>query len=214
MLVSREQIQVIPYPIHVAKNQALGDSASRHTFKILSVGRLERAKGTDILMQAVGSQVLKAVPQTQVILAGAEAGLKRQDLLQYIPHQHQSQIQFLGFVENHALHEYYASADIYVTASLYETFGYTILEAMAAGKPVVATRTGPIPELVEHGVTGLLVPPSDPNALAEAMIELLRNPSLRAEMGSRGREKAASLFSVERVLGQTLAYYQTILSKH
>ena len=83
-----------------------------------------------------------------------------------------------------------------------EAFGLTVVEAMAAGVPVVASAVGGIPELVDEGVTGLLVPPADPEALATAVERLLRDPAARAAMGAAGREVAHRRFAIDRVVDE------------
>jgi len=84
---------------------------------------------------------------------------------------------------------------------------------MMAGLPVVATEVGGVPELVENGVTGFLVPPRDPDALAEALQKLLNDPELRQRMGEAGREKALREFTLDRMLAGTQKVYEEILSK-
>ena len=87
----------------------------------------------------------------------------------------------------------------------------SLLEAMACGKPVVATRIGGVPEVVEEGKTGLLVPPGDSPALAEALLRLLRDPALRTRMGEAGRRRAERLFDQRRQVEQITAVYDNIL---
>lgn len=101
--------------------------------------------------------------------------------------------------------------DIFVLPSLYEGFGIAILEAMAAGRPVVATAVGGIPEVVVHGETGLLVPPGDPVALADALHELLAHPERARALGARGRERAREKFRIESIVRQHEALYEACL---
>jgi glycosyltransferase involved in cell wall biosynthesis len=86
-----------------------------------------------------------------------------------------------------------------------------VLEAMAAGKPVVATRVGGVPEVVDDGVTGLLVPPRDPDALADAVVRLLRDPNRMRRMGQAGLERVRRHFSVEQMVRRTEALYEELL---
>lgn len=102
--------------------------------------------------------------------------------------------------------------DLFVQPSLHEGMPNTVLEAQACGLPVVATAVGGTPEVVVDGVTGLLVPPRDPTALAKAMTVLLRNSDLRRKMGRAGRDRIAQHFSVERMVEQTQALYERLLS--
>ncbi len=104
-----------------------------------------------------------------------------------------------------------ALMDIVVLPSLEEGFPNAILEAMAAGKPVVATRVGGVPEAVVHDETGLLVPPHDPQALADAILLLLADPSRAEAMGRTGRDRAAKLFGLDRMIRETEALYEELL---
>jgi len=101
--------------------------------------------------------------------------------------------------------------DLFVQPSLHEGLPNAVLEAMVAGLPVVATAVGGTPEVVVDGVTGLLVPPRDPDALAEAIACLLRDPDLRCKMGQMGRERVAQSFTVERMVEQTERLYERLL---
>ncbi len=100
--------------------------------------------------------------------------------------------------------------DIFVMSSVTEGLGTSLLDAMAAGKPIVATRTGGIPEVVVEGETGFLVPPRDHEAMAEAIVRLLQDEPLRRQMGNAGRARARSLFSTERMVQNTLQVYQRV----
>ena len=104
------------------------------------------------------------------------------------------------------------SLDVFVMPSRYEGFGIGIVEAMAAGLPVVASAVGGIPEIVIHGETGLLVPPDDPGRLAEALRELTANPEKAKTMGQRGRQRAKALFSVEAMVKQHEDLYERLLT--
>jgi len=95
-----------------------------------------------------------------------------------------------------------ADADIFVLSSLTEGLSNALLEAMAAGKPVVATRVGGNPEVVVEGVTGLLVPSRDSTAMSAAILRLSESPELRIAMGSAGRERVAGYFSLSTMVAQ------------
>ncbi len=102
--------------------------------------------------------------------------------------------------------------DVFVLPSRTEGLPITILEAMAAGKPVVATTAGGIPEVVRDGETGLLVPPGDPGRLAEAVMLLLEGPALAKAMGQAGRKRVSSLFTLEGEAEQTAMVYRKVLA--
>jgi glycosyltransferase involved in cell wall biosynthesis len=114
---------------------------------------------------------------------------------------------FAGFQENPQDH--LAGFDVFVLASRREGFGGAAVEAQAAGLPVVACRTGGLPEVVCHGRNGLLVPPRNPEALAEAILLLVTDPRLRARLGANGA-RDAERFSVEVNVERTLQLYETI----
>jgi glycosyltransferase involved in cell wall biosynthesis len=97
--------------------------------------------------------------------------------------------------------------DLFVMSSITEGLGTSILDAMAASKAVVATTAGGMPEAVEDGVTGLLVPPHNAPALAEAILRLLRDAPLRRRMGEAGLARVRAQFSVDRMIDETLAVY-------
>ena len=101
--------------------------------------------------------------------------------------------------------------DVFVLPSVKEGLPYALLEAMAAAKPVVATAVGGVPEVVVDGQTGLLVPPRDPEALAQAIITLLRNPGRARAMGEAGRQRVLEHFTVERMVAETERVYQALL---
>lgn len=101
--------------------------------------------------------------------------------------------------------------DVFVLPSLYEGFGIAILEAMAAGRPVVATAVGGVPEFVRSGETGLLVPPDDPAALARAIQEVLARPAWAATLARRARDSVRSRFAIDAVVRQHEDLYEQLL---
>ena len=117
-------------------------------------------------------------------------------------------VRFLGFRDD--VVELLRAADLFVISSYLEGLGTSILDAMAAGLPVVGTRVGGIPEAVRDGETGLLVPPRDPAALAEALVRLALDPARRAAMGARGRDEARE-HSADRTEALTRALYEEVL---
>jgi glycosyltransferase involved in cell wall biosynthesis len=109
--------------------------------------------------------------------------------------------------------EILALLDLFVLSSLWEGLPIALLEAMAAGLPVVATAVGGVPEGVDDGTTGLLVPPRDPDALADAMMRLLHTRDLRHRMGRAGQERVRKHFSVERMVKDIDRLYQQLLAE-
>jgi glycosyltransferase involved in cell wall biosynthesis len=103
--------------------------------------------------------------------------------------------------------------DLFVMSSITEGLGTSILDAMAASKAVVGTTAGGIPEAVEHGVTGLLVPPHNAAALADAILALLRDPALRRRMGEAGLARVRERFSVDGMVDGTVAVYERVAGR-
>ena len=101
-----------------------------------------------------------------------------------------------------------ASLDVLVSASWAEPFGRVLIEAMAAGKPVVATAAGGAPEIVQNGITGILVPPKDPQAIAKAVLYILQDSQVRQKMGSAGQRRTQEHFSLDRNIKETQAIYE------
>ncbi|MAF65805.1 MAG: hypothetical protein CMJ84_09130 [Planctomycetes bacterium] len=104
-----------------------------------------------------------------------------------------------------------AASDAFVMSSLWEGLGLVFLEAMASGLPVLSTRVSAIPEVVDEGVTGLLVAPGDTSSLALGLSDLARDPELRRTLGEAGRSRVRSRFGLERMVEETLAVYREVL---
>ncbi len=121
-------------------------------------------------------------------------------------------VEFTGFVEN--VSERITKLDIVVHASTTgEPFGQVIIEGMAGTKPVIATNGGGVPEIVEDGVTGLLIPMGDPVAMADAIEFLLQNPEAAQQMGLRGRERALAQFTIQMTTRKVEAVYDQVLGE-
>ena len=119
---------------------------------------------------------------------------------------------FVGKRQPHALRDYYAAADVVVTTPWYEPFGLTPLEAMACGRPVIGAAVGGITFTVAEGETGYLVPPRDPDALAERLAYTLLRPALRRRMGREARQRVEREFTWPTVAARTAALYERLLA--
>ena len=106
------------------------------------------------------------------------------------------------------------ASDVFVLSSRWEGNPMSVMEAMAAGLPVVSTGVGGVPELVQHGATGLLVPAGDAHALAEAMVQIGRKATLRAAMGEVARQTALERFDVRAMSGAYANLYTRLLRSH
>jgi glycosyltransferase involved in cell wall biosynthesis len=119
-------------------------------------------------------------------------------------------VTFHGQIQHEQVIKFYQAADVFVQPSFIEAFGMGIIEAMACQVPVVGTKVGGIPEIVEDGKTGFLVEPGDSRALANAILELLSNDDLRIKMGENGRKRAES-FSWDNILTNLLRLYRDVV---
>jgi glycosyltransferase involved in cell wall biosynthesis len=165
---------------------------------VLYAGKLSPGKGTPVLLEAL-DRIVAAVPRARFALAGkGEMAIPaRPDL------------RVLGVLPQDELFALYRAADVVVVPSVWpEPLSRVLLEAMRIGRPVVATAVGGSPEAVEHGVTGLLVPRRDPEALAKAVIELLLDPERRKHMGQAAARRALTVFDEERLVGELLDAYR------
>jgi glycosyltransferase involved in cell wall biosynthesis len=177
-----------------------------HAPLIGNVAALVAHKGQRHLIEAA-RVVLPQAPDARFIIAGE--GELRPALERQIKEYHlEKHVLLAGFRPDVlSLHKAF---DIFAMSSITEGLGTSLLDAMAAGKPIVATRAGGIPEVVVDGETGLLVPPRDHEAMADAIVQLLRDESLRRQMGDAGRARARALFSAERMVQNTLQVYQRV----
>jgi glycosyltransferase involved in cell wall biosynthesis len=108
---------------------------------------------------------------------------------------------------------FYQKADIYIGPSLYESFGASIIEAMTAGVPVVATRVGAVPELISEGQSGLVVDSNNPLAIANAVLKLLTNNVLRDSLSLAARDQVYKRFSWETICGALIQTYRELLNR-
>lgn len=170
------------------------------------VSRLAVEKGHRVLLEALAQVSEQAV----CIIAGS--GPEEERLRSFATAQHlDARVRFLGWRQDSEA--IMRALDIVVQPSLWEeAWGLAIMEAMALGKPVVATQTGGIPELIAHGQAGLLVPKHDAAALADALNALIADPALRARMGQAGQERQRARFSLEALAANTEAVYADLLA--
>ncbi|MBI3287382.1 MAG: glycosyltransferase family 4 protein [Chloroflexi bacterium] len=179
---------------------------------ILFVGRLEKRKGFSYLLDAF-ARVKAQVPQARLIVVGAFDKQDKAPYVRQVRRQRIRDVHFVGYVPDEELPRYYASAHLFCAPSTgFESFGLVLLEAMAAGVPVVASNIAGYQTLLSPGREGLAVPPADPVALGQAIIELLQDPDRRRWMGEQGRLKARG-YSWENVAKQVLEYYQELFTR-
>lgn len=183
---------------------------------VVLVGRIAEWKGQHIFLRAAAS-VLKQYPETRFWIVGAPL---------FGEHEYErslhtlceelgivAQVDFLGFRED--VGYILAQADILVHAStLSEPFGQVVIEAMAAGKPIIATDGGALPEIVESGRTGLLVPMGSAEAMSRAITSLLADPVRAEEMGRQGRQRVLEQFTIMHTVNKVEAIYGRMLGEN
>jgi glycosyltransferase involved in cell wall biosynthesis len=210
MIPGGVQVEEFLEPDKVAMEQIKADWDLQSNIRLIgTVGRFVPPKGYSHLLDALHTANAQ-YPGVRSLLVGD--GPLRAAM--------ETKAEALGLLENviftgtrRDIPEILALLNVFVLPSLWEGLPIALLEAMAAGLPVVATAVGGTPEVVIDGVTGFLVPPRDPEALADAILRLLRDPDLRQRMGEAGRARVTEHFSVEQMVRKTEALYEQLLAE-
>jgi glycosyltransferase involved in cell wall biosynthesis len=181
----------------------------REVRDLVAVGRLEEQKGFDVAIDAM-RLIAREAPSVRLSIAGT--GSLRPRL--------EGQIERLGLLDSVALlgrhpdvDRLMGEADAFVHTARWEGFGLVLLEAMRASLPVVATRVAAIPEVVEDGVTGILIPPDDPEAVAEAVLSLVHDPERARRLGDAGNARLCEHFSPAAMAAGVAAVYESVVSR-
>jgi len=191
---SRERIRIVGNGIDDC--QEARDSATTERKGspplVLYTGRLVERKGIHDLLKAIPA-VMELVPETRFVLAGGPAGWPAEEVArQWLSVECQpyaDRIHFTGWLQTPELDAWYRKADIQVIPSRYEPFGMVVLEGMLHGLPIIATKVGGPIAILEDERTGLLVPPFDPDSLANAIVRLLRDRDLRKRLGASAADE-------------------------
>ena len=175
---------------------------------VASVGRLEPVKGHDLLIRAM-SFIVQQFPPTTLLIAGHDPwGYGR--ILESLAARLgvEKQVRILGFQND--IPSFLHAIDVFAFASRSEGFGQVVIEAMAAGKPVVVSRIAPLTEIVVDGETGFWAEPEIPESFAEKILRLLSHPEEARMMGRRGQARVATFFSASRMARETLNVYAAV----
>lgn len=215
--VDHQKIKRIYYGLDVG-NEAVSEENIRKSYGIDGdapiigmVARYAPQKGHKYLLEAM-VEVLKVFPDAKLFLAGHdEKGIKLflEDYAKKLGIE--KNVIFSGFMSD--VINIIQQFDLFVLSSLWEGFGLVLLEAMSAGNPIVTTEAGPIPEIVKDGETGFLVPPQNPQVMAEKIILLLKNKELARKMGEAGRKRLEEHFTLNKMIQETEAVYDYWLCK-
>jgi len=176
-------------------------------FLVGNVGRLALQKGQRHLIAAM-PMLLERVPNAHAVIAG---GGDLEDYLRDLALEMgvSDRVHVLG--PRRDVPALMHAVDVFAMPSIWEGFGLVLLEAMAAGRPIVASHVATIPEVVVDGETGILVPPGDPVALAEALATLAHDPARAKAFGEAGRQRLRSQFSIDKMVGDTELLYRELL---
>jgi glycosyltransferase involved in cell wall biosynthesis len=202
---------VIPNGVDLTRFRPSSRGRSRRSGKIrcLAVARLVERKGLGDLIRAIAA-LERGRYELEILGSGPDEG-RLKELARQLGVS--DDVIFAGSVSRDEIAGRYRDADIFTLASWEEAFGNVFAEALASGLPIVGSAVGGIPELVEHGKNGFLVPPREPRALAAAIRLLADNPDLRAEIGRRNREHAEANLSWARATTRYLSTYNGVLRR-
>jgi glycosyltransferase involved in cell wall biosynthesis len=191
-----EKTFVVPSGLELEEYSPLKKDTGRKDIVVAMVGRLEPVKGPGYFVEAAGL-VLKEFPEARFMLAGA-GSLKDSLEKQAEGLGIKDRVVFLGWRDD--VPRILSAIDVLVLPSLNEAVGRVILEAACFGVPAVASRTGGVPEIIQDGLTGILVEPGNPAELAKGIIFLLRDREKRLSMGQAAKELVFREFSVEKMV--------------
>jgi glycosyltransferase involved in cell wall biosynthesis len=176
-----------------------------------AVGSLRPVKGHDLLIKGL-RRVSEQIPHASLLIAGHDLWGYGKTLQALIDKFHlNEQVRIVGFQSD--VSSFLHALDVFALPSRSEGFGQVAIEAMAAGKPVVASKIAPLTEIVIDGQTGILAEPDDPEAFADAITWLLMHPEEAQRMGRRGQERVQDHFLAESMVIETMSLYETVLSQ-
>jgi glycosyltransferase involved in cell wall biosynthesis len=216
------EAEVIPNPLPAVAESERWDPLKCEANTILFVGRFDSHKAGDVAIEAF-ARIRAVEPSARMVFAGADPGVNdangrrwqvREFIADRLPREADREaIEYLGPQAPAVIRQLRVRAAVTVVCSRWENFPYTLGEAMTYGCPVVATATGGLVEMVTEGETGLLARPADPDDLARAVLQLLRDPAGAAVLGRRAAEASAKQLSPATVAAQTIDFYRRVLAR-
>jgi len=210
-------IEILPNPVDTARFRPMPE-VSEERGLIVFVGTVCEMKGVRQLVQAM-PRIVAAVPYARLWICGrdwhdprtGESFVSR--LRSMIPSDMEDHIEFKGMIDHSRIPAIIASAEVAIYPSHMEAMPLAWLEGLAMGKAIVASKSGPGPEVLEDGVSGLLCDPHDPASIAEKVVVLLKDANLRRRMGERARSRAVELFSVDKLVDRNEEFYARCVGK-
>jgi len=204
--IDLEEFRDVPNPKEFKERYELEQSKT-----VITIGRLSKTKGFQHLIQAT-PKIIRAFPEAKIVIIGPDIGYGHELVKLAKELGVKKHIIFTGPLTRYALKEALGVADIFACPSIYEPFGMVILEAMAAGKPIVASNSGGVADMVNHNETGLLVEKCDANQLALAIIKLLKDQRL-AEKLSMNSKNEVKKYSWRIIAEKTKSIYEEALNE-
>ena len=213
--IARNAVKIRPNPYSPKDLKQTSTSSEQKVIGF--IGRLEPRKGVVELAEAL-CEVLPDFPEWKVKIAGSStrscvsgtdpAAVVKKQLARF-----GDQIEFQDRIEPSDVQDWLATVGLCVFPSIWETFSYVTLEAAQAGKAIIGTRTGAVPEILDEGRAGLIVPPEDVKALAEALRKLVADEELRAKLGAAAQRRFEERFNPDRVMGEILEVYREAVER-
>lgn len=211
-------VEIIPNPIDASSFKPVS-FPSPSPVEVFFLGRLERRKGPDILAKAIPC-VIRQFSDIHFTFVGTDCPTQtsqscRNELTEYLKNEGViNHVCFRNQVPLQQLPEIYNSAHMVIVPSRYDTSPYVCQEAMACGRPVIGSSAGGMPEYLDYGKAGIVVPPEEPTALAEAILNLARNPGLREQLGQAARERVLQIYDRPLIAQRTENLYSKAISAH
>lgn len=211
-----KKVNVFPLP-YIPSPESLNISVDTISNTVSFIGRLEIRKGVIDLAKAI-PLILAKHPQTKFCFVGAfqKSPNPQQDMFEYLQQLLQpylKSIEFTGKLPPEQIPSALSVTDICVFPSIWESFGYVCLEAMAAGRGVVGSSAGGMAEIINSDAVGRLVPPKNPEKIASAVIELLNAPKLRQQLGSAARARVVEQYNIDRIGSLQEASYRRAIAQ-
>ena len=202
------EVMVIPNPVSIDATVDSRSSKNGNAKTIFFAGRIADVKGVWPLLKAF-VRIVKEHPEVRLVLAGAShVSVSSTAVRSFLAdHRIADRVEFVGHIQRDKMGEYYERCTVYAVPSYYETFCISAIEAMLHGKAVIGSSHTALEEIIDDGVTGILVPPGDDKALSGALLRLLNDDALAGRMGGAGRQKALSLYRPQDIASKTLDLY-------
>jgi glycosyltransferase involved in cell wall biosynthesis len=217
--IPAEKVYVIGVGVNVEQFTRADGTAVRQQWGdptapvVAFIGQQARHKGVDTLVRAM-ERVWQQLPRTRLLIAGAHTRfspqLRRQ--IEALPACQREQVLILDNFDEAEKPLLFAACDLLAYPSEFESFGLVYVEAWACGKPVIGSRAGAIPSVVQDGIDGLLIPPRDAPALADVLTHLLEDESLRHRLGERGRQKVLERYTWKTVAARFRLVYERVIA--